>query len=253
MIIFWGSDSKIKEKISNMLSKERIIFVDSIYAVLEQFAKHSKETDLVIVHWYCLEELLLKEKEIKESVGLELGISSHLIGYYRKEEENNKRLKELLNKNYFLIKYDENDQDFPIKFIDLIKNISPKLNVDLEQAKRTWKGEIEKGLAKDELEALRAWMGEQGILPSSETSKQEEIRSIDEFLINEPESSEEKAYQDLIKTYQNLQSQYKELVKQGHSEKLESTKKELEKLESQIKKYKEIKEIENLFQELKRN
>lgn len=202
-----------------MLIKERIIGVGSITAALEKVCQFHKEIDVIIVRIHFLLDIYAKQliHRICEKLRIKEPL---LIGYYTKEERKIKENLEKSRANFRLIEYDENDAQFPEKYISTIKEVYPKLNYDLQKAKEIWLKKPEPPPAG--FVDPRKWLEEQGFVTVvKKVEKSEKIGSIKEVIpiiqdILKKEESimrEEAEEIDYKKLYLEMKEKYEQLSK----------------------------------------
>jgi len=135
-----------------------------------------------------------------------------ILGYYTEGEEAIKTKLEENDAGFALVKYDEQDGEFPQKFIKLASTLYPDLYYDIEGAQEIWqkKAEEETGVPVDP----RAWLAEQGFI-EPEGAKPKGINAviptIEDMLREDVTRKEQK--EDYKHLYFEMKKKYEELVK----------------------------------------
>jgi len=223
MIILVEQDKEIRKNLADLVSRERLIGVDSIQESLQMILKFKNDLDLIVANVDLLSELL--SKHIIERVCQRLSIDvPPIIGIYKEDDEEAKHRFTAEHKGYRIIRYGENDLGFPNRYLEAIQKACPELVIDYEKARQTW---LEKQQPQ-ELVDPRKWLEEEGFLEtidipvqeSTEKGADEIITSIQSLLEEEavevePEESEVKAESkaDYKSMYLELKQKYDELLK----------------------------------------
>ena len=223
MIILVEQDKEIRKNLADLVSRERLIGVDSIQESLQMILKFKNDLDLIVANVDLLSELL--SKHIIERVCQRLSIDvPPMIGIYKEGEEETKHRFMAEHKGYRIIRYGENDLGFPNRYLEVVQKACPELVIDYEKAREAWL----KKQQPQELVDPRKWLEEEGFLEtidipeqeSSEKGADEIITSIkslleEEAVEAEPEEKEVKAETraDYKSMYLELKQKYDELLK----------------------------------------
>lgn len=184
MIILVEPDKDIRKNLADLISRERIVGVDSIQEALQMFLKFRNDLDLVVANVNLLSEML--SKQLIERVCQKLSIAiPPVVAIYKQSEEDAKSVFMNLHKGYRAIKYADNDLGFPNRYLEVIQKACPGLVIDYEKARDAW---LKKQQPGDFIDP-RTWLAEEGFL--------EAVRR------PEPETTE-KAPDDIVSSIQNL-------------------------------------------------
>lgn len=216
MIIIGEQDKNVRKKLCDLLSRERIIGVDSTTSVLEKLCIFKNNIDLAIVNINFLNEPF---NQAISKICLKLEIKEPpLLGYYKEGEESLKESLEQTHRTLILLKYDEHDQDFPIRYINLVKRLCPHLNASVEKAKEMW---LKKDDAVTSID-YGEWLKAEGFVVLAEKKGPLDYRknvddiipSIENLLVEEIVDIEDKkggTAQDYEKVYSEIKQRYEEL------------------------------------------
>ncbi|MEO0226798.1 MAG: hypothetical protein ABIL70_01950 [candidate division WOR-3 bacterium] len=217
MLIIIEPDLKIRKKLCDLLTKERIIGVDTIPDAIEKICYFRREIDLVIAHINFFVEIV--NKKIIDKICAKLYIKNiPLAGYFLKGEG------DILGKlpgdisKLPIIEYDETDENFPFRFIRLLKDLYPRLNYEIEKVKENWlKKKIEK---QESLVDIRKWLLEEGFIGGIEKKEEKKEITLEQALTElnvllkelevKPKSTEEIDYKKL---YFEMKEKYEQLLK----------------------------------------
>jgi hypothetical protein len=223
MIILIEPDKEIRKNLADLVSRERLIGVDSIQESLQIILKFKNDLDLIVANVNLLSEML--SKHIIERVCQRLSISHPpVIGIYKEGEEDAKNIFASQYKTYKIIKYADRDLGFPNRYLEVIQKACPELVIDYAKAREAWL----KNQQPQELVDPRKWLKEEGFLDtvsipeqeSSDKSADDIITSIQTLLDEEEteaaepveEAAEEKT-EDYKTMYVELKQKYDELLK----------------------------------------
>jgi len=227
MILLIEPDKAIRKKLCDLLSRERIIGVDSVQQTLEMILKFKNNINVIIANIRLLRKILSNQIIFRLCEKLSLK-TPPIVGFYKKNDEEIKKEFEKNNKQYKLIEYNEKDYSFPGQYIQAIKEVYPELTADIEKAREVWLKEKE----TEDLVDLRKWFEEEDfleiiknlkigkpgkdtehIIPSIEemtaektVEKKEEIEEINK------EKNYKKMYFELKKKHDELLRYVKELI-----------------------------------------
>ena len=231
MIILVEPDKDVRKNLADLMSRERIIGVDSISQSLQMILKFKNDLDLIVANVNPLSEMLSKHIIERVCQKLDIGIPP-ILAIYKENEKDARNAFIAEHKGYETIKYVENDLTFPNHYLELIQKSCPELVIDYEKARDAWL----KKQQPQELVDPRQWLEEEGFLEPSQTTASEGIEkgaddiiaSIQTFLDEETAESEEQeeqrkpaaeppveqeAREDYEKLYQELKQKYDELLK----------------------------------------
>jgi hypothetical protein len=220
MIILVEPDRDVRKNLADLMSRERIIGVDSIEDCLQLFLKFKNDLDLIIANVNLLSEMLSKQLIERVCEKLSIGIPP-VIAIYKKSEEETRDVFLRTHKGYKLIRYAENDIGFPSRYLEVIKKACPGLVIDYEKAREAW----HKRQQPSDFIDPRVWLEEEGFLdvvkshePESSEKTADDIVSSIQTLFDEdaaahaqPESGESE--EDYKKMYSDLKEKYDTLLK----------------------------------------
>jgi len=196
--------------------------------------KFKDNLDVIIANIRLLREAISRDIISKLCQKLSIETPS-IVGFYKKGDEKIKEEFEKSDKQYRFIEYNEKDPSFPDQYIQLIKEVYPELNADIEKAREVWSKQEQ----DEELVDLHKWIEEEGLYieeekeifiedlkekANKERRKKEEleekIADIEELgLLVEESEKESKIGQrrnkeeDYKKMYFELKKKYDELLK----------------------------------------
>lgn len=214
MILLIEPDKAIRKKLCDLLSRERIIDIDSVQQTLEMVLKFKNNLDVIIANIRLLRKIL--SNQILFRLCQKLSIKTPpIVGFYKKNDEKIKKEFEKNNKQYKLIEYNEKDYSFPVQYIQAIKEVYPELTADIEKAREVWLKEKE----TEDLVDLRKWLEEESFLEAIENSKigkpgkdtEHIIPSIEEMTVEK--TVEKKEEIEEINKEKNYKKMYFELKK----------------------------------------
>ncbi len=112
MILLLEPYKKRRKKLCDLLSRERIIGIDSIPEALEMVCKFKNDLAIIIANIHLLYDILSRKTLFKLCTKLYIDIPP-LLGFYEAGDEKIKE--EFVNKykQYKLVEYDEKDDSFP--------------------------------------------------------------------------------------------------------------------------------------------
>ncbi|MEO0216609.1 MAG: hypothetical protein ABIL14_06300, partial [candidate division WOR-3 bacterium] len=183
---------------------------------IEKICYFRREIDLVIAHINFFVEIV--NKKIIDKICAKLYIKNiPLAGYFLKGEG------DILGKlpgdisKLPIIEYDETDENFPFRFIRLLKDLYPRLNYEIEKVKENWlKKKIEK---QESLVDIRKWLLEEGFIGGIEKKEEKKEITLEQALTElnvllkelevKPKSTEEIDYKKL---YFEMKEKYEQLL-----------------------------------------
>jgi signal recognition particle subunit SEC65 len=225
MIILIEPDKEIRKNLADLVSRERLIGVDSIQQCLQMILKYKNDLDLIVANVNLLSEMLSKHIIERVCQRLNIGLPP-VIGIFKHGEEDAKHAFMSQHRTYKVIEYADKDLGFPNRYLEVIQKACPELVIDYERARETWL----KIQQPQELVDPRQWLEEEGFLeaqPAQSTEqenpeKDEDVITSIQALLNEEETDtteppEEKApaerEQDYKTMYTELKKKYDELLK----------------------------------------
>jgi DNA-binding NtrC family response regulator len=204
MIIIIESDIIIRKKLSDLLSKERIIGIDSMQQMLEMICKFKNNINVIVADIRQLHEIISKKVIFKLCDRFHIN-TPPIIGIYKDGDENIKKEFERDNIRYKLLKYNNKDCSFPELYIETIKQVYPQVHADIEKAREIWLEEEE----TEDFVDIRKWIEEEGFLEIVDKMKITESDKKD----NTGKLKIKKSSKNYRKLYFELKQKYDELLK----------------------------------------
>jgi DNA-binding NtrC family response regulator len=210
LILIIESDTAVRKKLSDLLSRERIIGLDSVQQMLEMLCKFKNEVNVIVTDINQLAEIISKKIVFKLCGRLRID-TPPIVGICKGGDENTRREFEKRHTGYKVLKYNSKDHSFPELFIETIKEVYPHVRVDIEKARDKWSGKGE----DEELIDIRKWIAEEGF--SNTVDKKKTDNSAKPAGAGETPSkgsgkNYEKLYFELKKKYDELLEYVKELT-----------------------------------------
>lgn len=221
MIILVEPDKDVRKNLADLMSRERIIGVDSIPQSLQMILKFKNDLDLIVANVNPLSEMLSKHIIERVCQRLDIGIPP-ILAIYKENEKDARNAFVAEHKGYETIKYVENDLTFPNHYLELIQKSCPELVIDYEKAREAW---LKKQQPQDLVDP-RQWLEEEGFLePSEKTdptgvekSADDIVSTIQAFLDEETTESEEQEEEEKLVTEASAQQEVKEDFKKLYLE-----------------------------------
>ncbi len=220
MIILIEPDKDARKNIADLMSRERIIGVDSIQESLQMILKFKNDLDLIVANVRLLSEMLSKHIIERVCQRLSIGIPP-IIAIYKESENETKDIFMSEHKGYRVLKYAEKDLGFPNRYLEVVQKSCPELVIDYEKAREAW---LKKQQPQDLVDP-RQWLEEEGFLTKTPVAEQDESeKSADEIvdslqaLFQEettapPEKEAKKeSKEDYKKMYFDLKKKYDDLL-----------------------------------------
>lgn len=221
MILLLEPNKRIRKRLCDLLSRERILAIGSYAETLEMIAKFKNRINIIIANIRMFKDILLRGTLFRLCQKLYIEIPPILVLYRRGDE----KIKEEFEKNkiqYSIIEFDGEDTSFPERYIAAIKNLYPEVIADIDKATEMWlKGE-ESETPKDH----RKWLEEEGFLTAMENLKigkltrdvEQIIPLMKKMLSGEKQGPQEKKQKkkqetDYKRMYLELKQKYDELLK----------------------------------------
>ena len=210
MILLIEQDIAVRKKLSDLLSKERIIGIDSVQQTLEMICKFKNKLNVIVADIHQLREIISKRVVFKLCEKLHIDVPP-IVGVYKNADVKIKEEFAENNTGYKLLKYDEKDCSFPEQYIKIMKEVYPQLNADIEKAREIWLETEE----NDDLVDIRKWIEEEGFLEipdKTKIRKPEAKVNVRKPKTKKPEKNYEKMYFELKQKYDELLEYVKELA-----------------------------------------
>ncbi len=166
MILLIEPNRKIRKRLCDLLSRERIISVGSYVQTLEMMCKFKNDFNIIISNIRVLKDILLRGTLVKLCQKLYINIPPMLVLYRRGDN----KIKEELEKSDIqcrLIKFDRDDTSFPERYIQAVKELYPDVMADIKKATGIWLKDEESEVHIDP----RKWLVEEGFLDAKEIKK----------------------------------------------------------------------------------
>jgi hypothetical protein len=210
MILLIEPDIAVRKKLSDLLSKERIIGIDSMQQTLEMICKFKNNLNVIIADIHQLHEIMSKKVVFRLCEKLHID-APPIVGIYKNGDEKIRKEFEKNNTGYKLLKYNDKDCSFPELYIETIKEVYPQVHADVEKAREIWLEKRE----NDDLVDIRKWIEEEGFLETpdkTKISKSEAKVNVCKPKTKKPEKNYEKLYFELKQKYDELLEYVKELA-----------------------------------------
>ncbi|MEO0225956.1 MAG: hypothetical protein ABIL05_03275 [candidate division WOR-3 bacterium] len=163
MILLIESDLHTREMILDLLPRERITGISSTIQALEMICKFQQRIKLIICNIHLLHEIVSRRTIFRLCLKLYIDIPP-ILGYYQEKDLKIKSDFEKEYREYRLIKYDEDDDNFPMIFINAVRELYPQVNADLEFAREIW---LKKEATRQYVDP-RQWLREEGFTEDAE-------------------------------------------------------------------------------------
>ncbi len=163
MILLIEPDSHVRKKLCDLLPRERIIAIGTIAQTLEMICVFQKRIKLMIVNLCLFQEIVARQTLFRLCSKLCIDIPA-ILSFYLTGDEAIKDNFEKQNKSYEILKYDEDDQNFPKVYIDEVRKLYPEVIADIRVAQQNW-------TKREETEKLidpRKWLEEAGFVDVAE-------------------------------------------------------------------------------------
>lgn len=217
MLLIIENNKRVRKNVCDLLKRERILGVNSITEALERIVKFRSDINLIICRSHFLVDIESRQLVQKVCERLYVQIPP-IVGYYTEDEESIKEKLEKSDTSYALIKYDETDEEFPQKFIDLACTLYPDLYYDIKKAQEIWHKRTEKELGVP-LDA-HVWLAEQGFVEPVEKKAKalDDVLPAIEGMLREDvvkkggEEDYKTRYREMKKKYEELAKYVKELI-----------------------------------------
>ena len=220
MIILVEPDKDVRKSLADLISRERIIGVDSIQEALQMFLKFRNDLDLVVANVNLLSEMLSKQLIDRVCKKLSMAVPP-LIAVYKPSEEDTKDAFLRTHKGHRVIKFSNNDLGFPTRYLEVIQKACPGLVIDYEKARESW---LKKQQQPADLIDPRTWLAEEGFIEATrnqkdqlaEKSPDDVVSSIQALLHETAEHGEHDdtdSKKDYRKMYLELREKYDALLK----------------------------------------
>jgi hypothetical protein len=192
MILLIEPFKKRRKRLCDLLSRERIIGVDSITETLEMVCKFKNSFDILVANIHLLYEILSRETLFRLCDKLYIEVPP-VLGLYTKDDEEIRDEFEKKYSQYKLLEYDDADDNFPERYIQTVRELFPDVMADVNKATQAW---LKREETKDPTET-REWLELEGFIePRKKPERKEDY---------------EKMYLELKKRYDEILSHVKKL------------------------------------------
>jgi hypothetical protein len=177
MILLIEPNKSIRKRVCDLLSRERILGVGSYDETLEMLAKFRNNIVLIVANIRLLKDILTKGTLFRLCNKLYIEIPP-IIALYKRGDE---KIKDEFEKNKavrHLVVYDGEDNSFPERYIDKVREAYPEVIANMKTANENW-------LRGDEEQPadMKKWLKKEGFLQAIEGSKFNKVaRDIEEVL-----------------------------------------------------------------------
>jgi hypothetical protein len=166
MILLIEPNKKIRKRLCDLLSRERILAIGSYAETLEMIAKFKNRINIIITNIRLFKDILLRGTLFRLCQKLYIEIPP-ILALYRRGDE---KIKEEFEKNKIscsIIKLDCEDTSFPERYIMAIKDLYPEVIAEISKATEIWLKDEEPEILIDH----RKWLEEEGFLEAMENLK----------------------------------------------------------------------------------
>jgi hypothetical protein len=165
MILLIEPNRKIRKRICDLLSRERIIAVGTYAETLEMIAKFQKRLNIMIANIRVLDDILSKQTLFRLCEKLHTDVPP-ILAIYRKGDDKVKEKFDEKYSDYTLLQYDGDDNSWPEQYIAAVKRLYPEVIAELKKATESWL----KGEPEIQVDA-REWLVKEGFLDVIEGTK----------------------------------------------------------------------------------
>lgn len=166
MILLIEPNRKIRKKVCDLLSRERIIAVGTYAETLEMIAKFQRRLNIIIANIRVLNDILNKKTLFRLCQKLYIEVPPILV-LFRKGDEKIKKQIEEKYEQYKIVEYDGDDTSFPERYITAVKEIYPEVIAEIDKANELWLRDDEPETTNDP----REWLVKEGFLDVLEDTK----------------------------------------------------------------------------------
>jgi hypothetical protein len=224
MILFIEPNLTIRKRVCDLLPRERILGVSTYNETLEMIAKFRNNFALIIANIRLFKDILLKGTLMRLCQKLYITIPPVIVLYKRGDD----KIKEEFEENKLvqkLVKFDSEDNSFPERYLEAVREVYPDVISDMKIAHNNWlKGESDQKPGN-----VKQWLAQEGFLEVIEGSQlgkvardmQEVLPLIKKMLAatesdtakhNSKQKDYEHMYKDLKKKYDLLVNYVKQLA-----------------------------------------
>jgi len=218
MILFIEPNVAIRKRICDLLPRERILGVATYNETLEMIAKFRNNITLIIINIRLYRDILLKGTLFRLCQKLYIEIPP-VIALFKRGDEKIKEEFEVNKIVQKIVKFDSEDNSFPERYIEAVRNIYPDVISDMKIANDNWlKGESDQRPGD-----VKTWLAQEGFLEVIEESKlgkvakdmQEMLPLIKKMLAATEieEAKKDPKQKDYEQLYKNLKIKYDMLAK----------------------------------------
>ena len=120
MILLIEPNRKIRKRICDLLSRERIFAVGTYAETIEMIAKFQRRLNIMIANIRVLDDILKKETLFRLCQKLAIGVPP-ILALFRKGDEKIEEQIEEKNEQSRLVEYEGEDTGFPERYISAVK------------------------------------------------------------------------------------------------------------------------------------
>jgi hypothetical protein len=198
MITLVEKDGFIRKRLSDLLMRERIIGAGSVQEVLESVCRY--KNDLMLIISNINEVQKMTTEKMLSRLCQKLGIMPvPILGIYKDGEETIVESVQGYDGKCRLLRFSSNTK-FPEHFLNIIKELYPNVNADLESARAMW----EKNTIKEPLIDPRTWLKQEGFVNGMAVEQQQES-------LSDSENDYKAMYYELKKQHDKLLKEVEEL------------------------------------------
>lgn len=225
MILFIEPNLTIRKRVCDLLPRERILGVGTYNETLEMIAKFKNNITLIIANIRIFKDILVKGTLYRLCQKLYITIPP-VIALYKRGDDTIQEEFEANKAVQKLVKYDSEDNSFPERYLDAIREVYPDVISDMKTAHDNW-------LKGDNIQQpvdVKNWLAQEGFLEVIEDSNigkvakdmQEVLPLIKKMLAateidtnkqNTKQKNYEYMYKDLKKKYDLLVKYVKQLAR----------------------------------------
>jgi hypothetical protein len=215
MILLVETERNISKRLCDMLSRERIITVESPQAAFEAIVKHRKKLDVIIADIYLFKDVLSSDILTRVCARLSMDIPP-LVIIYREKDVNILPKAEKIEYKCSFLKYELKDMNFPEKYVRIIRSIYPEVVANMIVANEVWLD----GGGKQEIVDVSKWFTDHGFIKTGSTGETEPVdNTLAGVELTQEDNSIDniaykKLYDELNEKYHMLKLKYDDLIKQ---------------------------------------
>ncbi|MGD8978787.1 MAG: hypothetical protein PVH23_01805 [candidate division WOR-3 bacterium] len=221
MILLIEPNRKIRKRICDLLSRERIIAVGTYAETIEMIAKFQRRLNIIITNIRILDDILKKKTLFRLCQKLAIDVPP-ILSLFRKGDDKIKERIENEYAEYKFVEYDGDDTSFPDRYIAAVKELYPEVIAQIDKANELWL----RGDAPETVIDAREWLIKEGFLDVLEETKygkiakeMEEVLPIIKKMVSTADSHEspvinkDQSNSEYKKQYLDLKRKFDLLVK----------------------------------------